>query len=221
MKPRQRVGQAKTPDGTELELFEHDGHHEIVAGKRALMASRQHNSEEELAQHVCEGLEPGALVLIGGLGLGFTLRTALDLLPERGRAIQVELLDAVVEWNLGPAGAHAGDPLKDSRVKLIRGDVAKVLQRYGGALSALMLDIDNGPAPMVDRQNRALYGPAGIRLVRDSLQPDGRVAFWCSEEEPEFAAALGRGGFEVTKHRSYARPRRKGTRHQIIVGRKR
>ena len=221
MKPRQRVGQAKTPDGTELELFEHDGHHEIVAGKRALMASRQHNSEEELAQHVCEGLEPGALVLIGGLGLGFTLRTALDLLPERGRAIQVELLDAVVEWNLGPAGAHAGDPLKDSRVKLIRGDVAKVLQRYGGALSALMLDIDNGPAPMVDRQNQALYGRAGIRLVWEALRPGGRVAYWCSNEEPEFASALGRGGFEVTKHRSYARPRRKGTRHQIIVGRKR
>ena len=220
MKPRERVGSAKTPDGTELELFEHDGHHEIVAAKRALMSSRQHNSEEELARHVCEDLEPGALVLIGGLGLGYTLRTALDLLPEGGRAIQVELLDAVVEWNLGPAGAHAGDPLGDSRTKLIRGDVTKVLQRYGGALSALMLDIDNGPAPMVDRQNRALYGRAGIRMIRDALRPGGRVAFWCSNEEPEFAATLGRGGFEVSRHRSYARPRRKGTRHEIIVGKR-
>ena len=193
---------------------------EIVAAKRALMSSRQHNSEEELARHVCEDLEPGALVLIGGLGLGYTLRTALDLLPEGGRAIQVELLDAVVEWNLGPAGAHAGDPLGDPRTKLIRGDVTKVLQRYGGALSALMLDIDNGPAPMVDRQNRALYGRAGIRMIRDALRPGGRVAFWCSNEEPEFAATLGRGGFEVSRHRSYARPRRKGTRHEIIVGKR-
>ncbi|MGD2016684.1 MAG: hypothetical protein PVJ89_01095 [Planctomycetota bacterium] len=220
MKPRVRVSSASAPDGTELELFEHDGHHEIVAGKRALMSSRQHNSEEDLARLVCADLEPGARVMVGGLGLGFTLRAALDLLPEDGRAIQVELLDAVCEWNLGPAGSHAGDPLSDPRVRLVRGDVMKAIRHHGGSLSALMLDIDNGPAPMVTRRNRSLYGRAGIQQVRDSLRKGGRVAFWCSTEEPQFAAALAAGGLEVTTHRSYARPRRKGTRHQIIVGRR-
>lgn len=220
MKPRHRVASARTPDGTELELFEHDGHHEIVAGKRALMSSRQHNSEEDLARLVCADLDPGARVMIGGLGLGFTLRAALDLLPERGRAIQVELLDAVVEWNLDLVGHHAGDPLGDPRVKLVRGDVARALGRYAGTLSALMLDTDNGPSPLVDRRNRSLYGKAGVRLVRGALRPGGRVAYWCSTEEPGFASTLASSGFEVSTHRSYARPRRKGTRHQIIVGRK-
>ena len=117
MKPRIKLDSAKAPDGTELTLHEHDGSHEISVGGAGLMTSRQHESELELGRLAVEDLRPGGVLLIGGLGLGFTLRAVLDGLPEDAKVIQVELIEKVVAWNRGPAGAHAGHPLEDPRVE--------------------------------------------------------------------------------------------------------
>ncbi len=220
MKPRVRLGEAQVPGGKVLELYEHDGQHEILLDKRALMGSRMFHSEQELARHACVDLPENARALIGGLGLGFTLRTTLDLLPASGRAIQVELMKEVIEWNRGPIGHHADHPLADPRTEVVRGDVRRVLERYKGELDAIMLDVDNGPTPLVRRGNAFLYTHAGLQLIRDALVPGGRVAIWSADDEPSFPNRLKKCGYTPEKHVAHARPDRKGSRHIIFVGTK-
>ena len=221
MKPRVRIAEATTPDGKLLELYEHDGMHDIVVDRRPLMSSRKHQSEEDLANLVCRDLPAGARVLIGGLGLGFTLRAALDLLPPDGQAIQVELIPEVVAWNESLMGHHAGHPLRDPRTRVVVDDVRRVLPRYQGELHAVMLDVDNGPDPMVAEGNAWLYADAGLRAIRRALVPGGRVAVWSATDDATFARKLGRCGFEAQRHVSSARPGRKGGRHFVFVGQRR
>lgn len=220
MKFRTKIGTASSPDGTKLELVEHDGDHEITVDGQSLMSSRKHESEEELARLACVDLPPKAKVLIGGLGIGFTLRAALDLLPENGQALQVELVPEIVEWNRGPIGHHAGNPLDDPRVLLVKGDVTNAIKRNHGALSAIMLDIDNGPTPLVSNRNSRLYSVPGVHAIRHALKPGGRVAIWCAQDEPWFVERLRTHGFEAESHKTHARPNRKGTPYFILVGRK-
>jgi spermidine synthase len=219
VKPRLKIATAETTDGTVLELFEHDGAHEISIGGAALMGTRQHHSEEELARLACEGLPDRPVVMIGGLGIGFTLRAALDLLPEDGQAIQVELLEQIVQWNRGPLAHHAGRPLEDPRTRLVIGDVAEEVLKHRGQLAAIMLDVDNGATPMVMTRNSRLYGRAGLRALKGALVPGGALAIWSANDDPKLAARLRSVGFTVTMNEAHARPRRKGARHCIIVGR--
>lgn len=221
MKPRTKIDSAKTPDGAVLDLFEHDGHHEISMRGAGLMGSRQHNSEEELAVHACEGHADAPVVVIGGLGMGFTLRAALDALPEDARVVQVELVEKIVSWNRGPLGAHAGHPLEDERVKVVIGDVSKVIERNQGTLAAVMLDIDNGTEPMVRERNRRVYSQNGLRRIHASLRMGGRLAIWSAGEDPRMVTRMKNSGFHATSHESYARPGRKGARHVILLGEKR
>lgn len=220
MKPRIKLGEAKTPSGDLLELYEHDGHHEVIFKKRALMASRRHFSEEELARIVCEDLPPKAKVLIGGLGIGYTLRRVLDLLPEGGKAIQVELMPELVEWNRGPLASHANAPLDDPRTKLVMGDVCDVIPRYDGVLNAILLDVDNGPTPLVRTKNIWLYTRPGLRAIRRALVPGGAVSIWAADDESHFLKTLESEGFRPERHITNARPNRKGGRHYIFVGRR-
>ncbi|MCP3919907.1 MAG: hypothetical protein GY711_30625 [bacterium] len=182
------------------------------------MASRAHHSEQELARLACVDLPRGAQVLIGGLGIGYTLRTALDLLPEDGRAVQVELVPEVVEWNRGPIGHHAGHPLDDPRTELLMSDINDAIRSYRGKLAAIMLDCDNGPSPIVSVRNAWLYTHAGLKALNRALVPGGRLAIWSAEDSPPFPARMRSNGFDAKRVKVHARPGRKGTRHSVFVG---
>ena len=164
MKPWIVLGQARTPDGTELTLTCHDNEYVITAGHQTLMSSRAHGSEDALGALGCRRARtlPRPRVLIGGLGMGFTLRAALDVLPAEALVVVVELVPAVVEWNRGPLGAAAHYPLKDHRVRVEECDVAVTIGSGTAAFDAILLDVDNGPAAMATASNAGLYSQGGL-----------------------------------------------------------
>ena len=201
MKPWITVGEAVSPDGTQLELVEHDGEYVIRADDLPLMSTRMHFSEVELARIACKKLKPGAKVMIGGLGFGYTLRSALDLIPKDGKAVQVELVPEIVEWNRGPLAEFAGRPLDDSRTELVEGDVAEVIRNAHNEFDAIMLDVDNGPSPVVDESNSWLYSDPGLQAIRRALKNGGSVAIWSADDEPKFPSRMRRNGFRADRHR--------------------
>jgi spermidine synthase len=220
MKPWITVGEAVSPDGTRLELVEHDGEYVIRADDLPLMSTRMHFSEVELARLVCKKLKPGAKVMIGGLGLGYTLRAALDLLPEKGKAVQVELVPEIVEWNRGPLAGFNDNPLDDPRAELVQGDVAKVIRNAHNEFDAIMLDVDNGPSPVVDERNGWLYTDHGLLAIRHALKNGGSVAIWSADDEPKFPSRMRRNGFRADRHRVRTHEGKGGIRHLIFTGRK-
>ena len=220
MKPWITVGEALSPDGTRLELVEHDGEYIIKADDLPLMSTRMHFSEIELARLVCNRLKPGAKVMIGGLGLGYTLRAALDHLPKDGTAVQVELVPEVVEWNKGPLAPFAEHPLDDKRSELVQGDVSKVLREARNEYDSIMLDVDNGPTALVNERNSWLYTDTGLQAIRSALKNGGRVAIWSADDEPRFVSRMKRNGFRAEKHQIQAHKGKGGIRHVIFTGRK-
>ena len=220
MKPWITVGEALSPDGTRLKLVEHDGEYIIRADDLPLMSTRMHFSEIELARLVCNKLRSGAKVMIGGLGLGYTLRAALDLLPKDGTAVQVELVPEVVEWNKGPLAPFAGNPLDDKRSELVQGDVAKAIRGGRNEYDSIMLDVDNGPSPLVNERNAWLYTDHGLQAIRGALKNGGRVAIWSADDEPRFISRMKRNGFRAEKHHIQAHKGKGGIRHVIFTGRK-
>jgi spermidine synthase len=220
MKPWITAGEAISPDGTRLELVEHDGEYVIKADDLPLMSTRMHFSEVELARLVCNKLKPGAKVMIGGLGLGYTLRSTLDLIPKDATAVQVELVPEVIEWNRGPLGPFADHPLKDKRTKLVQDDVSKVIRGARNEYDSIMLDVDNGPSPLVDERNGWLYTDHGLGAIRGALKNGGRVAIWSADDEPRFISKMKRNGFRAEKHMIQAHKGKGGIRHVIFTGRK-
>jgi len=194
----------------------------IFAGGKILMSSRMHGSEEALAAFGCRHahtLERPA-VLVGGLGLGFTLRATLDLLPPGATVVIAELLPAVVEWNLGPLGPLAGHPLGDRRVRVEQGDVALALRAARGRFDAILLDVDNGPDAFTSSDNASLYTDAGIAAARAALKADGVLAVWSAWEDRKFEQRLRYGGFAVSVERVRARLKQGGPRHTIFLAQK-
>ncbi len=220
MKPRITVGKAIAPDGTRLELIERDDEYVIEADGMPLMSSRMHFSEAELARVVCENLKPKARVMIGGLGLGYTLRSALDLLPKSGTAVQVELIPEIVEWNRGPLGKFADHPLNDPRTKLALDDVTQVIRHARNEFDAIMLDVDNGPTALVDESNGWLYTDDGLQAIRRALKQDGEVAIWSADDEPKFPSRMRRNGYFSNLYRIRAHKGKGGGGHVIFTGRK-
>ncbi len=181
MKPWIVLGQARTPDGTELTLTCHASEYVISAGHQSLMSSRAHGSEDALGVLGCRRARTMARprVLIGGLGMGFTLRAALDVLPAEALVVVTELVPAVVEWNRGALGAAADYPLKDPRVRIEERDVAVTIRSSTAAFDAILLDVDNGPAAMTTASNAASVrsrraGPAA-RLTQAGRPSCGMV----------------------------------------------
>jgi spermidine synthase len=218
VKPTEKLGEAVAPDGTVLMLLHHDGAYSIRVAGVELMSTRRHLSEDRLAELVCEPLRdtPGARVLIGGLGLGFTLRAALQALRPDARVLVAELVDEVIAWNRNPEWPLAGDALADPRVALRHADVADVLRAERGRLDAVMLDVDNGAQAMTTAGNAGLYGRAGIRLAADALRRGGRLAYWSADGDRAFEAALRRAGLVVEVVRVRTHPT-SGGQHTIFV----
>jgi spermidine synthase len=217
--PWEELGRARAPDGAELVLCRRGEELVIRAGGRDLMSSRMHGSEEELARRACAGLGDGARVLVGGLGLGYTLRAALDALPAGASVTVAELVPAVVDWNRGPLAPLAGRPLDDPRVTVEVADVGAVIRRPGKRWDAILLDGDNGPVALTRRGNQALYGATGLSVARAALRLGGTLGVWSASPDDAFAARLRRAGFEVTVATVPARGPAGGSRHTLFFGR--
>jgi len=208
LKRTERLGEAIAPDGTVLTLYRHDGAYTIRVGSVELMSSRRHHSEDQLAELVCAPLRQskGARVLIGGLGLGFTLTAALRSLGADARLVVAELVPGVIEWNRNAEYNLAGSALSDSRVELRREDVADVLVKSRGAFDAIMLDVDNGADALTTAGNARLYRGVGIEMAAAALRPKGRLAYWSAQADPAFEESLRAAGFtvDVIKSRAHA-----------------
>ena len=214
MKPSVRLATAKTPDGGEMELYQHDRDFVIKINGQDLMSSRQHESELELARLGCAHLvgSKAPSVLIGGLGLGYTLRQVLDMLSSHAKVVVGELLSAVAEWNREFFGELNGQPLEDERVDLKTGDVVSLISRSRGKFDAILLDIDNGPSAMTNSANSRLYSYEGIMACRHALREQGCLAVWSAEPSKKFERLLVGGcGFHVRRFRV---PTYKGSKSQ-------
>jgi spermidine synthase len=211
------VDRARAPGGAELQLARRGDEWVVRAGGRVIMSSRMHGSEEALAALALRRLERPRKVLIGGLGLGFTLRAALDRLPSETRVVVAELSPELAAWNRGPVSHLAGRPLDDPRVRLQIGDVAGRIAEAKGAFDAILLDVDNGPSPAVRTENRSLYGAPGVRACLEALRPGGVLAVWSAGPDERYLERLERAGLRA---RAEAVPVRAGggARHVVFLG---
>jgi spermidine synthase len=221
MQPWEVLGETLTPDGDTLTLTLQGSEYVILANGKSLMSSRMHGSEEALAAFTCRDIRTteAPSVLVGGLGMGFTLRATLDLLPADAEVVVAELVPAVVEWNRGPLGPLAGHPLQDTRVVVAVGDVSAVLRASPGRFDAVLLDVDNGPAAFTASNNRGLYDDRGLASARAALKPGGVLGVWSAWEDRRFEQRLRYGGFIVTVERVRARLKKGGPRHTIFLAR--
>ena len=220
MKPSVRLATVKTPDGGEMELFQHDRDYSIKINGQDLMSTRQHESELELARLGCAHLagSKAPTVLIGGLGLGYTLRHVLDMLNPHAKVVVGELLSAVVKWNREFLGEINGRLLEDKRVDLKTGDVVGLLFRSRGKFDAILLDIDNGPSAMTNSANSRLYSYEGIMACRYALRELGCLAVWSAEPSKKFERLLVGGcGFHVRRFRVPAYKGSKSQSHFVWV----
>ena len=216
---REHLGTAQVPGGEELRLFRHGRDFIIVLGRNELMSTRMRGSEEALATMALERLAaPVPHLLIGGYGMGFTLRAALAARPQ-ARVTVAELVPEVVAWAQGPMAALAGGCLDDPRVSLKMADVADLIAKTSG-YDAILLDVDNGPDGLVRAANDRLYSPAGLRAARAALRPDGVLAIWSAARDLAFTRRLGGAGFAVEEVEVRARANGKGPRHTIWFARK-
>jgi len=210
-------------EGKEMCLYQHDADFSIKVGGAELMNSRMHGSEEALARLACQATAhlPRQQILIGGLGMGFTLRAALDALPASAQVVVAELIPAVVTWNQGVLAALAGSPLEDKRVKIHAADVGKVIREGRGLYSAILLDVDNGPESLFTKANDRLYNLKGLNTAHAALRRQGVLAIWSAGPDADFTRRLRTVGFDVEEVRVNARSGPKaGGHHWIWLARK-
>lgn len=215
MKPHLKLAETGTPDGGKLTLHAHDGRFSIRLNGQELMHSAASASERQLGESAVASLAAktvGARVLVGGLGMGFTLSAVLDHVGPDATVELAELLPEVVEWNRTHLADLNGHRLSDRRVNVFVRDVASVLtEALPSTYHAVILDVDNGPTAMVQRSNAGLYDMRGIRLISRALKPGGRMAVWSAGADPRFAARLADAGLHVEAvpaklHRTAQRP---------------
>jgi spermidine synthase len=200
MKPYERLAEARTPNGSVLALYRHDGAYLIRADGVELMSTRRHLSEDRLADVACAALHnvAGARVLIGGLGLGFTLRAALRQLNNDAEVVVAELLAEVIAWNADAQYGLSVEAMQDPRVHVIHCDVGAVLRANPGGFDAIMLDTDNGPDGMLLTENAPLYAKRGVTATVAALRHGGTIVYWSVGDDPRFAGMLRASGLEVT-----------------------
>ncbi|MGZ3315472.1 MAG: spermidine synthase, partial [Caulobacteraceae bacterium] len=190
-------------DGGELRLMQRGEEYSIMSGSIELMNSRVSGSEEALAVLVSArlGHAPAPSVLIGGYGMGFTLRAALASLGPKARITVAELTPAVVAWARGPMARLTAGCLDDPRVRIVEGDVARLIGAAGGVYDAILLDVDNGPEGLSRAANDRIYDRAGLDAAHRALRPGGILAVWSSSPSVPFGRRLRQAGFEVEEHR--------------------
>ncbi len=211
---------ATAPDGSRFELQHHDGNYVIAADGYDLMTSYAHGSEDAMMSLACPRPRADACVLVGGLGMGFTLAATLDLLPPGGSVVVSELVPEVVEWNRGPLGPLAGCPLDDPRTDLVVGDVADVIRDSKSLFDAVLLDVDNGPDSFTLSRGSRLYTPEGLAATHRALRPRGALAIWSASTENTFERSLRAAGFTASTHLVRGRGKR-GGHYSVLVGRSR
>lgn len=224
MIPWEFLESAKVPgSGSELCLYRRGAEFSIRVGNRELMNSRVHGSEEALAAMACSriGGRPAPRILIGGLGMGFTLAAALRTVGADGRVMVAELVPAVVAWNRGPLSALAGHPLRDARVAVKEVDIAQILRAERRMYDTILLDVDNGPEGLARKENDWLYARPGLEAAHAALRAGGVLAVWSAAPHQVFAQRLRRVGFAVDEVHVPARSSGKGRRHTLWLAARR
>lgn len=203
MKKWTTLDTARTRDGNTISLHEHDGSYTIRVNHAELMSTRQHASEERLAELACAHVRgiPRARILIGGLGFGFTLKAALRVLPSDTTVVVVEILDAVIAWNRNPSYPFASAALADPRVIVRQQDVVEAIGATRSIYDAIALDVDNGPNALSTDGNFRLYDYTGLRQARAALRPGGCLGLWSAGPDPIFERLMAGAGFHVTVER--------------------
>ncbi len=221
MTPRELLGIAEVPGGAPLRLFRRGDDFMIVMDRNELMNSRMSGSEEALATMAIERLHGRASphLLIGGYGMGFTLRAALAKLGGDARVTVAELVPEIVDWARGPMAAMTAGCLDDPRVSVIFGDVGAAIDGARGTYDAILLDVDNGPDGVVRPANDRLYSARGLAAARVALAPGGVLAVWSAGKDPAFTRRLREGGFAVDEVAVRARSNGKGAMHTIWFAR--
>jgi spermidine synthase len=220
MKPWETLATATTSNGSLFELRRHDANYVIQADGYELMTSYSHGSEDAMMSLACPRPRANACILIGGLGMGYTLAATLDLLPPGGSVIVSELVPEVVDWNRGPLGPLAGHPLDDPRTDLIVADVADVIRDSESRFDAVLLDVDHSVDSFSLAGNAWLYTPEGLTRAHRSLRPRGALAVWSAVTERTFEGRLSAAGFAASTHPVRGRGKR-GGHYSIFVGRRR
>lgn len=223
MTPMELIGTAQVPGGQELRLFRRGRDFMILLDRNELMSSRMSGSEEALAVMSCARLEqrPAPHMLIGGYGMGFTLRSALAALGADAQVTVAELVPEIIEWARGPMVDLAAGCLDDPRVRLIEGDVVAVIAEAVATYDAILLDVDNGPDGLTRNGNDRLYSMKGLAAAKAALKPGGILAVWSAASDNAFAKRLSAAGFSVEEIAVRARSNGKGPRHVIWFATKR
>ena len=223
MIPWELIDTAELPEkGGKLRLYRRGMEFSIRVNACELMNSSVYGSEDALAELACAKISdrPGPRVLIGGLGMGFTMASALRLLGADGRVVVAELVPAVVKWNRGPLSGLTGNSILDTRVTVREIDVARLIKTGKSAYDAILLDVDNGPEGLTLKGNDYLYSSAGLDEAFAALRPGGVLAVWSAGPDPAFVRRLRRAGFEVEEVRIRARGPRGGPRHTIWLAKR-
>jgi len=220
MIPRELIATAKVPGGVELRLVRHGDDHMIMVDTNELMSSRVGGSEEALATMTCDRLQDRAAphLLIGGYGMGFTLRAALGRLGPNARITVAELVPEIIAWARGPMATLTAGCLDDPRVELTAGDVAAAIEAASKSYDAILLDVDNGPSGLVRPENNGLYAMKGLAHARAALKPGGILAIWSAAPDAAFTRRLKDAGFQTEEVTVRARSNGKGPRHTIWFG---
>jgi spermidine synthase len=215
--PRVLIGSANVPGGDELRLFQRGDDFMIVLGRVELMSSRMSGSEEALAVLTCDRLEDrkSPHLLIGGYGMGFTLRAALAKLDKSARVTVAELVPEIIDWARGPMAELASGCLDDARVKVIQDDVTTLIEAETETFDAILLDVDNGPDGLTRQSNDRLYSVRGLANAKRALKPGGILAIWSAGPDVKFTQRLKESGFGVDEIAIAARSNGKGPRHVI------
>jgi len=223
MQPRELLGTAQVPGGQLLRLFRRGTDFMIVLDRNELMNSRMSGSEEALATMTCArlGQRKGLHMLIGGYGMGFTLRAALPILPADSKVTVAELVPEIIDWARGPMSDLAAGCLDDPRVHIAPRDVAHVIADGRETYDAILLDVDNGPDGLTHPANDRLYSNRGLETARQALRPGGILAIWSAAPDDVFARRLKSAGFLVDEVAVRARSNGKGPRHVIWFAKKR
>jgi len=218
MIPWLQLDTARVPGAdVQLRLMQRGAEFSMRLGQNELMSSRLSGSEEALATLACRRIEAvkSPHILIGGLGMGFTLRAALAVLGSDARIMVAELVPAVIAWARGPMADIFGDSLDDPRASIREADVVNVIASHDSAFDAILLDVDNGPEGLIRKANDALYDLKGLKAIRRALRPGGVLAVWSSGPNPLFSKRLRAAGFDVNEVAVRATTKRSGARHVI------